>query len=171
MAQIWHCSAHFFPLQVGEIGFSGIGQVSLCGLAPLLNILVSNTMFWVWDHFQKHQINLEVRNDFTPWSPPWPPTAPPTCSWPSGRSKTSENGSKSFPIPQNISFDTRTMYLACSEAELLPKLKFNFLKSFLTSYSPSTQFLSYRSFWGLWKWSQMIPHTPKHWFCHQNPCL
>ena len=132
MAQIWHCSAHFFPLQVGEIGFSGIGgQVSLCGLAPLLNILVSNTMFWVWDHFQKHliQINLEVRNDFTSWSPPWPPTAPPTCSWPSGRSKTSENGSKWFPIPQNIGFDT--MYLACSEADLLPKLEFHFLKSSL----------------------------------------
>ena len=146
---VTHCLVlPFFPLQVGEIGFSGIGQVSLCGLAPLLNIFVSNTMFWVWDHFQKHQISLEVRNDFTSWSPPWPPTAPPTCSWPSGRSKTSENGSKSFPIPQNIGFDTRTMYLACSEAELLPKLEFHFLKSSLTSYSPSTLFLTFWSIWG-----------------------
>ena len=112
---VTHCLVlPFFPLQVGEIGFSGIGQVSLCGLAPLLNIFVSNTMFWVWDHFQKHliQINLEDRNDFTSWSPPWPPTAPPTCSWPSGRSKTSENGSKWFPIPQNM-----------SDAVLLPKLE------------------------------------------------
>ena len=52
------------------------------------------------------------------------------------------NGSKWFPIPQNIGFDTRTMYLACSEAVLLPKLEFHFLKSFLTSYSPSTPFLA-----------------------------
>ena len=67
-------------------------------------------------------------------------------------------------MPKNMGLDTRTMFLACSEAEL----EFHFLKYFLTSYSPSTQFLAFRSIWGFWKWSQMIPHIPKHWFCHQN---
>ena len=78
------------------------------------------------------------------------------------------NGPKWFPIAQNIDFDTRTISLPCSEAELLPKLECHILKSFLTSHSPSTQFLAFRLIWGFWKWSQMILHTPKHWFCHQN---
>ena len=39
---------------------------------------------------------------------------------------------------------------------------------FLTSYSPSTQLLAFRLIWGFWKLSQMIPHAPKHWFCHKN---
>ena len=56
------------------------------------------------------------------------------------------------------------MFLACSEAEL----EFHFLKYSLTSYSPSTHFLAFRLIWGFWKWSQMIPHITKHWFCHQN---
>ena len=72
------------------------------------------------------------------------------------------------PYPKTICFDTRTMFLASSKAELLPKLEFHILKSLLTSYSPTTQYLSFRSIWGILKWSQMIPHTPKHWFCHQN---
>ena len=46
--------------------------------------------------------------------------------------------------------------------------EFHFLKSFLTSYSTCTQILALRSIWGVWKWSQMIPYTPKHWCCHQN---
>ena len=31
----------------------------------------------------------------------------------------------------------------------------------LTSYSPSSLFWAFRSIWGFWKWSQMIPHTQK----------
>ena len=95
--------------------------------------------------------------------------------------------------------------------------RFHFLKSSLTSYSPTTQFLvkvdlrllkrvpndsppkhrfcqqnhvssnlrswdrisllevllvllfmAFRSIWGFWTWSQMIPNTPKHWCCHWN---
>ena len=80
----------------------------------------------------------------------------------------SENGPKWFHIPQNIGFDTRTMSRACPEAELLLKLEFNILKYLLTSYSPSTQFLTFRSISGFWKWPKMIPHTPKQWFCHMN---
>ena len=60
------------------------------------------------------------------------------------------------------------MSLACLEAELLPNLEFHFLKFLLNCYSASTQFLSFRSIRGFWRWSQMIPHTPKHCFCHQN---
>ena len=56
----------------------------------------------------------------------------------------------------------------CSEAELLQKLEFHFLKSFLTSYINCTQFLALWSIWGFWKWSQMIPHTQKHGDWHQN---
>ena len=44
-------------------------------------------------------------------------------------------------MPENIGFATRTMFLACSEAEL----EFHILKYFLTSYSLSTQFLAFRS--------------------------
>merc|ERR1711923_620343 len=40
----------------------------------------------------------------------------------------------------------------CSEAEL----EFHFLKHFLTSYNPSTQFLAFRLIWGFLKWSQNI---------------
>ena len=50
----------------------------------------------------------------------------------------------------------------------IPELEFHILKYFLTSYSPSTQFLAFRSIWGLWNWFQMIPHARKHWICHQN---
>ena len=80
------------------------------------------------------------------------------------RSGASENGPKWFPISQNIGFVTRTMSVACSEAEL----EFHFLKYFLTSYSPSTQFLAFRSIWGLWKWFQMIPQAKKPGVWHQN---
>ena len=38
------------------------------------------------------------------------------------------------------------------------KLNIYSLKWFWTSYIP---FLTFRSIWCLWKWSQMIPHTPK----------
>ena len=50
----------------------------------------------------------------------------------------------------------------------IPELEFHILKYFLTSYSPSTKFLAFRSIWGSRKCSQMIPYTPKHWCCHQN---
>ena len=41
-AQIWPKYDIVLPIGVGEIWFSGIGgQVSLCGLAPLLNMLES----------------------------------------------------------------------------------------------------------------------------------
>ena len=82
--------------------------------------------------------------------------------WPEGIS----NFTFWCPIPHNIGFDTWTMSLACSEAELLPKLEFHFSKSFFTSYSLSTQFLTFRSIWGFWKWSQMMPYSPKYWVCH-----
>ena len=85
-----------------------------------------------------------------------PPTAHPLCSWPSGQSEASKNGPKWFSITQNMGFDTMLM-LACSEAELLPKLEFLFLMSSWTSYRPSTQFLAFRSICGSWKWSEMIP--------------
>ena len=62
----------------------------------------------------------------------------------------------------------RTMSLAHSEAKLLPKLQFHFLKSSLTSYSPSAAFLTFRLIWGFWKWSPVIPHNPKHGVWHQN---
>ena len=80
----------------------------------------------------------------TLWSCPWPPTASTVCSWPSGQSEVSENDLKWFPMPKNIHLDTRTMFLACSEAEL----EFHSLKCFLTSYSPSTLFMAFRSIWG-----------------------
>ena len=70
-------------------------------------------------------------------------------------------------ITQNMGFDTRAISIECSEADNT-KLEFHFLKYFLTSYSPSTQFLDFRSIWGFWKWSQMIPHTPKPGVRHQN---
>ena len=146
-------------------------------------VLAAKQCFGVWG-FQFHVRPLKmVSNDllcpvpihctkaelfpqlnFTSWSISWTPTAPPPNSWPPGRSEASENGPKWFPISQNIGFVTRTMSLASSEAEL----EFHFLKYFLTSFSPSTQFLASRSIWGFWKWSQMIPHIPKPWFCHQN---
>ena len=56
------------------------------------------------------------------------------------------------------------MFLACSEAEL----EFHSLKCFLTSYSPSTVFVVFRSIWGVWKWSQMISYAQKHSFGHKN---
>ena len=70
-------------------------------------------------------------------------------------------------ITQNMGFDTRAISIACSEADN-PKLEFHFLKSSLTSYSPSTLFLTFWSIWGFWKWSPVIPHNPKHGFWHQN---
>ena len=79
-----------------------------------------------------------------------------------------ENCPKGFPITQNMDFDPRTMSLACSEAELLPKLDFHFLKSSSTPYSLSTPFLTVRWIWGFWKWPLMIPHHPKHGVWHQN---
>ena len=93
-----------------------------------------------------------------------PPTAHPLCSWPSGQSEVAKNGPKWFSITQNMGFDTMLM-LACSEAELLPKLEFLFLMSSWTSYSPSTQFLAFRSICGFWKW---FLHNPKHGFWHQS---
>ena len=119
---------------------------------------------WKWSQMIPHttcssKLSYSPSYNFTSWSSSWPPTAHPPSSWPSGRSEASENDPKWCPIAQNIGFATTTMSLACPEAELLPKLEFHFLKSFLTSYSPSTQFLTFRSNWGLQKCSQMIPHS------------
>ena len=83
-------------------------------------------------------------------------------------SEAAENCPKGFPITQNMDFDPRTMSLACSEAELLPKWNFHFLKSSLTPYSPSIPFLTVRWIWGFWKWFLMIPNHPKHGVWHQN---
>ena len=83
-------------------------------------------------HTQKHRVwdQKQVSCIKQSWiSTPWSGSGPPTShSWPSDQSDASENGPKWFPIPQNR---TRTMFLACSEAEL----EFHFLKYFLTSYS------------------------------------
>ena len=38
-----------------------------------------------------------------------------------------------------------------------------FMKFSLTSYSPYRLFLTFRSIWGLWKWSWMIYHSKKNW--------
>ena len=80
----------------------------------------------------------------------------------------STDGLQCFPITQNMGFDTRTMSVACSEAELFLKLGFHFWKSSLTSYSPFILFLTFRSIWGSSKWSQMIPHIQNHWIRHPN---
>ena len=67
-------------------------------------------------------------------------------------------------MAKNIGFDTKNKSCACSE----PKLQFHSLKSSLAFYSPSNLFLTFRSIWGPWKWSQLIPHTQKHGDRHQN---
>ena len=67
-------------------------------------------------------------------------------------------------MAQNIGLDTKNKSLACSE----PKLQFHSLKFSLASYSPSILFLTSRSSWGSWKWSQMICHTNKHWVWHHT---
>ena len=59
-----------------------------------------------------------------------------------------------------MGFDTRATSIECSEADNT-KLEFHFLKSSLTSYSPSTLFLTFWSIWGFWKWSKMILHDQK----------
>ena len=51
---------------------------------------------------------------------------------------------------------------------ITPKLEFHSLRSSLASYSLYSLFLTFRSIWGLWKWSQMIAHAQKHGFGHQN---
>ena len=48
---------------------------------------------------------------------------------------------------------------------LAPNLGIYSLKWFWTSYIP---FLTFRSTWGLWKWFQMLSHSPKHVPWHQN---
>ena len=40
-----------------------------------------------------------------------------------------------------------------------PKFQFHFMRSFWAFYRPSTLFLAFRSIWGSWKWSPMIPLT------------
>ena len=53
----------------------------------------------------------------------------------------------------------------CKKLEKKPKPKSQkssySAKFSLTSYSPSSLFWAFRSIWGFWKWSQMIPHTQK----------
>ena len=61
-------------------------------------------------------------------------------------------------MPQNIHLNTRTMSLLCLEAEL----EFHYLKYFLTSYSPATQFLAIRSIWGLLKMISNDSLNSKH---------
>ena len=54
------------------------------------------------------------------------------------------------------------------ESYLQHAQKLNYSFHFLTSYSPSTQFLAFRLIWGFWKWSQMIPHAQKPVVWYQN---
>ena len=49
-----------------------------------------------------------------------------------------------------------------------PKFRFHFMRSFWAFYRPSTLFLAFRSIWGSWKLSPMIPLTPKHSVWYQN---
>ena len=74
---------------------------------------------WVWKPKSSLYYVQNQSYNFTPWSRPWPPTTSPPFSWPSDRSETPENGSKWFPIPKNMGFDTMVKSLTCSEAELL----------------------------------------------------
>ena len=57
----------------------------------------------------------------------------------------------------------QTIVLACSE----PKFQFHSLKLSLALYYLSTLFLSFRSIWGSWKWSQSTNFTP--WSCSWPP--
>ena len=118
-------------------------EIEFHSLKWFLNSYSPSTLFW---------------SDSTSWSPPWPPTSPPHSSWPSGQSESSENSLKWFPMPQNIGFATRTMFLACSEAEI----DFHSLKCFLTSYSPFTLFMAFRSIWGFLKLVPNDSSCPKH---------
>ena len=49
-----------------------------------------------------------------------------------------------------------------------PKLQFHSTRSFWAFYRPSTLFLAFRSIWGSWKWSPMIPLTQRHSVWYQN---
>ena len=109
-------------------------------------------------HFQNQCYNL------TPRSCPWPPTAPPPCSCPPVQSQAPENGPKWFIIAKHMGVDSKSK----SVLSLEPKLQFYSLKSFLASYSPFTLFLTFRSIWCSWKWSQMIAHIRNPWVRHQN---
>ena len=44
------------------------------------------------------------------------------------------------------------------------KVTISLLEVVLGLLQPSTPFLTSRSIWGSWNWSQMIPPNPKHWF-------
>ena len=59
-------------------------------------------------------------------------------------------------------------HLICHQKHSLPssepKLQFHAFKLFLVSYSTSVLFLTSRSIWGSWNWSEMIPPTAKHWY-------
>ena len=77
------------------------------------------------------KVSSMLRSQVTPRSCPWPPTAR------TGPSDGSENYPKWFPIPKNLGFKKHI------------------------SYRPFRLFSSFRSIWGLWKWSQMIPYTQK----------
>ena len=81
-----------------------------------------------------------------------------------------ENGPKWFTIAKHMDFDSKMKYLF----SLKLKLQFHSLQSFLASYSPLTLFLTFRSIWGSWKWSQIIPHIQNLWVRHPNqrtsPC-
>ena len=58
-------------------------------------------------------------------------------------------------MAQKLTLDTKKKSLACSE----PKLQFHSLKFSLACDNLSTLFLTFRSIWGSWNLSQMIPHT------------
>ena len=73
-------------------------------------------------------------------------------------SQTFENGSKRFPMAQNMGLEYEIKSLEYSEENL----EFHSLKSSLSSYSPSTLFLTFRWVWYFWKWFQMISHGQKH---------
>ena len=75
-------------------------------------------------------------------------------------SEAPENGSKWLPLAKSIWFVTKKHSLPSSE----PKLQFHAFKLFFVSYSTSALFLTSRSIWGSWNWSEMIPPTAKHWY-------
>ena len=85
--------------------------------------------------------------------------SPSTLFWPSVQSQAPENGPKWFIIAKHMGIDSKSK----SVLSLEPKLQFHSLKSFLASYSPFPLFLTFRSIWGSWKWSQMIPLIQDPW--------
>ena len=58
-----------------------------------------------------------------------------------------------IPYTQKCGLKKTSLYLAWKSSYSM--------KFYLTSYSPYRLFLTFRSIWGLWKWSRMISHSKK----------